>query len=286
MRNGEVIERPVDHRTLTARYTDEAVRFIGANRAPAVLPLPGALAAARAAGALGAVRRPQRRRHLRRRDRGDRRQHRPHPRRADEGRPRPADPGRLHQRQRAVAAVRRARRIGRAARQRQGHDVGRRRADAGDLLVARHGEARRSSPTSARRWTCSSPRRRSPARTLPADRPIDGVDLRAPLTGTGPSPRQVLFYYWDNELRAVRKGRYKAHFITSGAYAQSASGASTRRRCSSISPRIRASGRTSRRRIRTSSPTCCARSSAHRAGRDQGPAAVRRGRAAAAAPAR
>ena len=33
MRNGEVIERPVDHRTLTARYTDEAVRFIGANRA-------------------------------------------------------------------------------------------------------------------------------------------------------------------------------------------------------------------------------------------------------------
>jgi len=27
-----------------------------------------------------------------------------------------------------------------------------------------------------------------------------------------------LFYYWDNELRAVRKGNYKAHFITSGAY--------------------------------------------------------------------
>src|SRR5262245_40552832 len=28
MRNGEVIEQPVDHRTLTKRYTDEAVRFI------------------------------------------------------------------------------------------------------------------------------------------------------------------------------------------------------------------------------------------------------------------
>ena len=28
-----VIERPVDHRTLTKRYTEEAVRFIGANRA-------------------------------------------------------------------------------------------------------------------------------------------------------------------------------------------------------------------------------------------------------------
>jgi len=52
----------------------------------------------------------------------------------------------------------------------------------------------------------------------PNDRIIDGVDLRAPLTGSGPSPRRVLFYYWDNELRAIRKGPYKAHFITSGAY--------------------------------------------------------------------
>ncbi|MFI5179742.1 MAG: arylsulfatase, partial [Vicinamibacterales bacterium] len=28
----------------------------------------------------------------------------------------------------------------------------------------------------------------------------------------------TLFYYWNNELRAVRKEKYKAHFITSGAY--------------------------------------------------------------------
>ena len=34
--------------------------------------------------------------------------------------------------------------------------------------------------------------------------------FRKPLTGPGPSPRQALFYYWDNELRAIRKGRYKA----------------------------------------------------------------------------
>ena len=47
---------------------------------------------------------------------------------------------------------------------------------------------------------------------------MDGVDLSAALKGTGPSPRDELFYYWDSELRAVRKGRYKAHFITSGAY--------------------------------------------------------------------
>src|SRR5882724_2815521 len=32
MRNDEVIERPVDHRTLTKRYTEEAVRFIDANK--------------------------------------------------------------------------------------------------------------------------------------------------------------------------------------------------------------------------------------------------------------
>lgn len=53
---------------------------------------------------------------------------------------------------------------------------------------------------------------------LPSDRVIDGVDLRARLTGAGSNPGRVLFYYWDNELRAVRKGDYKAHFITSGAY--------------------------------------------------------------------
>jgi uncharacterized sulfatase len=53
---------------------------------------------------------------------------------------------------------------------------------------------------------------------VPADRRHDSIDLTAALTGTGPSPRTELFYYWDSELRAVRKGKYKAHFITSGAY--------------------------------------------------------------------
>jgi arylsulfatase A len=52
----------------------------------------------------------------------------------------------------------------------------------------------------------------------PADRPIDGVDLRAALTGGAHAPARTLFYYWDNELRAVRKGNYKANFITSGSY--------------------------------------------------------------------
>jgi arylsulfatase A len=54
--------------------------------------------------------------------------------------------------------------------------------------------------------------------TLPSDRVLDSVDLTPTLRRSAPSPRQVLFYYWDSELRAVRKGRYKAHFITSSAY--------------------------------------------------------------------
>jgi arylsulfatase A-like enzyme len=55
---------------------------------------------------------------------------------------------------------------------------------------------------------------------LPTDRVIDGVDLRRLLNGTGSNLGRVLFYYWDDELRAVRKGAYKAHFITSGAYGE------------------------------------------------------------------
>lgn len=54
----------------------------------------------------------------------------------------------------------------------------------------------------------------------PTDRVVDGVDLTAPLRGSGPSPRDRLFYYWDSELRAIRKGKHKAHFITSGAYGE------------------------------------------------------------------
>jgi arylsulfatase A len=56
--------------------------------------------------------------------------------------------------------------------------------------------------------------------SVPSDREMDGVDLRDRLKGTGPVPKRMIFYYWDNELRAIRKGDYKAHFITSGAYGE------------------------------------------------------------------
>jgi arylsulfatase A-like enzyme len=52
----------------------------------------------------------------------------------------------------------------------------------------------------------------------PADRELDGYDLAPVLFGTGPSPRDVMFFYRGETLYAVRKGAYKAHFITEDAY--------------------------------------------------------------------
>ena len=55
---------------------------------------------------------------------------------------------------------------------------------------------------------------------VPHDRVLDSFDLTAPLKGAGRSPRTQVFYYWDSELRAVRVDQYKLHFITSGAYGE------------------------------------------------------------------
>lgn len=53
---------------------------------------------------------------------------------------------------------------------------------------------------------------------LPQDRIVDGVDLSPVLfTGDG-SARDVVFYYRGPELYAVRLGNYKAHFITEDGY--------------------------------------------------------------------
>ena len=143
MRNGEVIERPVDHRTLTARYTDEAVRFIGANRSrPFFLYLAHSLPhvpLARSAPFVG---------------------HSAGGIYGDVIEEIDASTGRILDALTKAGLDRRTLVVftsdngpwlpygahagsAGAARQRQGHDVGRRRPDAGDLLVARHGEARR-----------------------------------------------------------------------------------------------------------------------------------------------
>jgi arylsulfatase A len=53
---------------------------------------------------------------------------------------------------------------------------------------------------------------------VPADRVIDGLDISPALLGTGPSPRQTMFFYRGTKLYAVRHGQFKAHFITRSGY--------------------------------------------------------------------
>lgn len=53
---------------------------------------------------------------------------------------------------------------------------------------------------------------------VPADRMYDGYDISPVLLGTGQDPREVVFYYRDVDIFAVRKGAYKAHFFTQSEY--------------------------------------------------------------------
>jgi arylsulfatase A-like enzyme len=53
---------------------------------------------------------------------------------------------------------------------------------------------------------------------VPNDRPIDGRSMLPLLFGTGPGERDTFFYYRDTQLYAVRKGPWKAHFVTRSAY--------------------------------------------------------------------
>jgi len=53
---------------------------------------------------------------------------------------------------------------------------------------------------------------------LPGDRVYDGYDISPLLFGSGKSPRNVVFYYRGEQVYAIRKGDYKAHFITQNEY--------------------------------------------------------------------
>jgi arylsulfatase A-like enzyme len=52
----------------------------------------------------------------------------------------------------------------------------------------------------------------------PADRMLDGYDLAPVLRGQGRSPRQDVFFYRGPRLHALRHGPYKAHFFTRSEY--------------------------------------------------------------------
>ena len=53
---------------------------------------------------------------------------------------------------------------------------------------------------------------------VPADRTLDGLDLSPTLLENKPSPRDQMIYYHGDEIFAVRKGMYKAHFKTKTSY--------------------------------------------------------------------
>ena len=53
---------------------------------------------------------------------------------------------------------------------------------------------------------------------LPNDVVYDGQTLAPALTGRGTSGRDTMFYYRGEQLRAVRHGDYKAHFVTKTEY--------------------------------------------------------------------
>lgn len=54
--------------------------------------------------------------------------------------------------------------------------------------------------------------------SLPADRVYDGYDIFPVLTEKGHSQRDAVIYYRGTEVFAIRKGAYKAHFITQPEY--------------------------------------------------------------------
>jgi len=53
---------------------------------------------------------------------------------------------------------------------------------------------------------------------LPDDRIFDGFDITPVIFGTGPDPRDIVFYYRDTQVYAIRRGAFKAHFITQPEY--------------------------------------------------------------------
>lgn len=54
----------------------------------------------------------------------------------------------------------------------------------------------------------------------PSDRPLDGVDVSKTLLGTAESPRKTVLYYRGVSVYAIRHERWKLHFFTQGAYGQ------------------------------------------------------------------
>jgi arylsulfatase A-like enzyme len=57
---------------------------------------------------------------------------------------------------------------------------------------------------------------------LPKDRVYDGTDMMPLLTGQKQEVRDIIYYYINDNLYAVRKGSWKAHFTTHASYSPEA----------------------------------------------------------------
>ena len=51
---------------------------------------------------------------------------------------------------------------------------------------------------------------------VPNDRVIDGRDIQQLWYGEAPSPHEAFYFYWMNDLEAIRSGRWKLHFAKHG----------------------------------------------------------------------
>lgn len=55
---------------------------------------------------------------------------------------------------------------------------------------------------------------------MPTDREFDGMDIQDLLYGKKENIRDVIYYYHADQLRAIRKGSWKAHFVTQRSYSR------------------------------------------------------------------
>ena len=209
----QVVKLDPDQSQLTTMYAERAVQFIERHRdspfflyvAPAMPHVP-LFVSDKYKGKSGP-------RTLRRRDRGARLGGRTDSRHGQAHRNRPRHAGRLHVGQRPVAVVRQPRRVGGGFREGKGT------AFEGGVRV----------PFVAR-WPGRIPagaRASMPAMTidlLPTlaglagatisnERIIDGRDLWPVLSGrkNAAAPHDALYFYWGQELHAVRSGKWKLH---------------------------------------------------------------------------
>ena len=57
---------------------------------------------------------------------------------------------------------------------------------------------------------------------IPKDRTLDGADIQPVLSGKKATVTNVVYFYDSNRLQAIRKGPWKAHFITHASYSPDA----------------------------------------------------------------